>query len=49
MEYTYEEITNDFGNKVIKRNDGDGVTTWIPMVESNADYQVYLASLNPTE
>jgi hypothetical protein len=42
MEYTYELITDDFGNEVVKRNDGDGVTTWIPKDPANADYQRYL-------
>jgi hypothetical protein len=42
MPYTYELITDDFGNEVVKRNDGDGVTTWIPKDSANADYQRYL-------
>jgi hypothetical protein len=45
MEYTYELITDDFGNEVVKRNNGDGVTTWIPKDLGNSDYQTYLASL----
>jgi len=43
MPYTYQEITDDFGNKVIMRNDGDGVTTWIPLDPANSDYQAYLS------
>ena len=42
MTYTYEEITDDFGKKVIKRDDGNGVTTWIPCDLANSDYQRYL-------
>ena len=46
MEYTYELITDDFGNQVVKRNDGNGVTTWIPKDPANKDYQIYLESLD---
>lgn len=46
MKYTYELITDDFGNEVVKRNEADGVTTWIPKDLANADYQAYLASLD---
>ena len=42
MEYTYEEITNELGTKVIKRTDQDGEETWIPCDLANSDYQAYL-------
>lgn len=45
MEYTYEEITNDQGQKAIKRTSGDGFETWIPLDPANSDYQTYLKSL----
>jgi hypothetical protein len=38
----YQEITNELGNKIIKRTDADGKVWWIPMDESNSDYQRYL-------
>ena len=44
--YTYEEITNDFGNKVVKRTDENGLVVWIPIDSANSDYQQYL---NPVE
>ena len=44
----YEVITNEPNPSVIKRTNDDGTETWIPMVESNADYQAYLRWLeNP--
>ena len=43
---TYEEVANDFGGVVIKRTDADGTIAWIPVNESNSDYQAYL---NPVE
>jgi hypothetical protein len=42
MKYTYEEITDNFGNKSIKRTDENGQVAWIPMDEGNSDYQRYL-------
>ena len=46
----YEEITNDSGNKVIKRTDADGKVWWIPTDPANSDYQRYLRWLeNPNE
>ena len=42
MEYTYEIITSELGEKALKRTDADGIISWIPMVESNSDYQRYL-------
>ena len=40
----YEVITQERG-EVIKRTDDDGTIWWIPMNESNSDYQAYLKSL----
>ena len=40
----YEEIIWE-DNKVIKRNNADGSTSWIPVDESNSDYQRYLRHL----
>jgi hypothetical protein len=42
----YEEVTNELGNKSIKRTDPDGTIWWIPIDEANSDYQAYL---NPVE
>jgi hypothetical protein len=42
MKSIYEEITTEFGNKVIKRTDADGTIWWIPVDERNSDYQRYL-------
>ena len=42
MEYTYEIVTTELGGEALKRTDADGVVSWIPMVEGNADYQHYL-------
>ena len=41
-QFTYEEITTEFGGSILKRTDKNGVITWIPMVEGNSDYQRYL-------
>ena len=41
MEYTYEVVENLEG-QMIKRTDADGKESWIPLDESNADYQRYL-------
>lgn len=40
----YEIITNTgpLGGQVIKKDNGDGSVDWIPMDESNSDYQAYL-------
>jgi len=44
MTYTYEII--DFqGIQVLKRIDDKGSEAFIPMVEGNSDYQLYLESL----
>lgn len=45
MEQTYEEITNEQGQKVIKKTLPDGATIWIPLDPSNSDYAAYLKSL----
>jgi hypothetical protein len=45
MKYIYEEVTDDFGNKSIKRIDEGGLVAWIPIDEGNSDYREYLASL----
>lgn len=48
---TYEIITSFDEQKVIKRTNQDGTFSFIPMDESNSDYQAYLEHLteNPTE
>lgn len=47
--YTYELVVSDMGVQVIKRTDADGNQTWIPVNESNSDYQAYLVSLEPVK
>lgn len=42
MKPIYEEITTEFGSKVVKRTDADGKVSWIPTDEGNSDYQAYL-------
>ena len=42
MEYTYEIVTTELGGQALKRTDDNGVVSWIPMDESNSDYQRYL-------
>jgi hypothetical protein len=49
MSSTYEEYTNDFGNKYIARTDDDGKVSWIPTDLANSDYQAYLNKDNPVE
>lgn len=44
MEYTYQEVADDFNNKIIKRTDEDAQVAWIPMDAGNSDYQAYLAA-----
>ena len=44
MEYTYELVEPEFGDKLVKRNDG----AFIPLDPANSDYQRYLRWLeNP--
>jgi hypothetical protein len=38
VKINYEEITNELGTKLILRSDG----AYIPMDETNSDYQRYL-------
>jgi hypothetical protein len=40
--YELIENTGPLGGQVIKRNNNDGTVSWIPMDESNSDYQRYL-------
>jgi hypothetical protein len=49
MSSTYEEYTNDFGNKYIARTDEDGKVWWIPTNPANSDYQAYLNKDKPVE
>jgi hypothetical protein len=49
MSSTYEEYTNDFGNKYIARTDDDGKVSWIPTDLANSDYQAYLDKDKPVE
>jgi hypothetical protein len=45
MKPTYEIIKSTFlsvESEILKRTDEDGSVSWIPMVESNSDYQRYL-------
>ena len=41
MEYTYDIITAK-GSISLKRTDENGEICWIPIDESNSDYQLYL-------
>lgn len=44
----YEKVTIGLKNdEVIKRTNDDGSESWIPMDESNSDYQAYLNKDNP--
>jgi hypothetical protein len=47
--FIYEEVTSKIGSVNIKRTDSDGKEVWIPLDESNSDYQAYLDSLKPVE
>jgi hypothetical protein len=38
----YTEITSATGTKVILRDNGDGSVSYIPLDETNSDYQRYL-------
>jgi len=44
-DYTYEAMETPMGEQQIKRTDGSGLETWIPVDPGNADYAAYLASL----
>ena len=45
---SYEKITNEYGNELVLKTDKDGVISFIPIDESNSDYQRYLRWLeNP--
>jgi hypothetical protein len=43
---TYEIVTNLEPNgtevEILKRDNADGTTSWIPLDEANSDYQRYL-------
>ena len=47
MKPIYEEVKTANDKKVIKRTDADGSIWWIPMDESNSDYQAYLNKDKP--
>jgi hypothetical protein len=49
MTITYKEMTNYLGWEYIERTNEDGSISVIPKDEGNADYQVYLASLETPE
>ena len=44
MTYEITTITDFDGSEtqMLKRDNPDGTTTWVPMVETNSDYQAYL-------
>ena len=46
MKFKYELIELDEGISTLKRTDENGVIAWIPVDETNADYQEYL---NPSK
>jgi hypothetical protein len=48
MKPTYEVVETD-KDPILKRTDADGSIWWIPMDESNSDYQAYLNKDNPVE
>jgi hypothetical protein len=45
-DFTYEKVTNEFGNEIIKRTDKNDYVLWIPLDSTNSDYIAYLASLD---
>ena len=45
----YEEITDAFDSKVIKKTTEDGREWFIPIDRANSDYQRYLAWLEDPE
>ena len=42
MKNIYEEITDAFGSKVIKKTTEDGREWFIPIDPANSEYQAYL-------
>jgi hypothetical protein len=44
----YEKVENDFGT-MIKQDNSDGSTSWIPADLANSDYQHYLRWLENPE
>jgi hypothetical protein len=38
----YTELENEYGQKIILRNNDDGSVSSIPVDEANSDYQAYL-------
>jgi hypothetical protein len=47
--YELVEHTGPLGGQIIKRNNADGTVSWIPIDESNSDYQAYLRWLENPE
>lgn len=48
MDIIYTELTDEFGNKTIQAELGDGLMLFIPTDPANSDYQRYLRWLeNP--
>jgi hypothetical protein len=45
-DFTYEKVSNEFGNEIIKRTDKNDYVLWIPLDATNSDYIAYLASLD---
>lgn len=43
MKYEIVEVKD--GSEMLKKISEDGIESWIPMSEDNADYQTYLESL----
>jgi hypothetical protein len=44
-DFTYEKVTNEFANEIIKRTDKNDYVLWIPLDPTNSDYIAYLDSL----
>jgi hypothetical protein len=45
----YEVIKTELNTEVLKKTDLDGKVWWVPMDESNSDYQRYLRWLEDPE
>jgi hypothetical protein len=45
----YTIVKNELGVEWVVRDNGDETISWIPMDESNSDYQAYLAWLEDPE